>query len=968
MTQADIGLVATHNIGLVVLSVVIAIIASYTALNLAGRVTVAQGHTRILLWLTGGAIAMGVGIWSMHFIAMLAYNLPIPINYNLPIVLISMVVAIIASGIALFVVSRPSMNRLQLLTGGVFMGLGVAAMHYTGMAAMQLEATPVYNPQLVTLSIGIAIAASLIAMRLAFDLRADATSVSAWKLGSAIIMGNAIAGMHYTAMAAVNFYPKQVVTQSSSSIDTYLLGIGIGIATLIILTLALTTSVFEQRISVETAKAEVLRQSEERFRSLVQNASDIIVVVAADGTVNYASPTIKSILGYEPDTGKNALEFIHPDDITKAESLLTKALHSDSVNIAAQFRLKHADGQTRDFEVIANNLLNEPGVAGILTTYRDITQRKQAEVALQQQTQRERLVAEIAQRIRSSLNLKEILSTTVAEVRQFLQTERVFIYRFEPDWSGVVVVESVAPGWLSLSGMKVKDTFFEEAANRELYKQGRVEATEDIYTANLSQCHIDFLTTLQVRANLVVPILQEQQLWGLLVANHCSEPRQWQQLEINLLKQLAIQVAIAIQQSTLFQQVQTELSERQRTEAALRESEEKFRSLVEQTNDWIWKIDINCVFTYVSPQVRQILGYEPAEILGKTTFDLMAVDVDEVKRFAEIFESFISVQKPFICLEKTLIHKDGHPVVLETSGSPIFDCQQVFQGYRGIARDITERHQAEAQIKKLNADLQHRATELEAANKELEAFSYSVSHDLRAPLRAINGFSRILSNEYAPQIPPEARRYLQMVQDNAQQMGCLVDDLLAFSRLSRSPLNKQAVAPNNIVRQVFTDLSHDQENRHIEIAIDELPECHADPALLKQVWINLIANALKYTRQREVACIQVGCQFLSTKRVYFVKDNGVGFDMRYAHKLFGVFQRLHRAEDYEGTGVGLAIVQRIIHRHGGSVWAEAEINKGATFYFSLEENYDDDRDGGRNPLSGGQSLRRRVDAALLEKQ
>lgn len=967
MTQADIGLVASHNIGLVVLSVVIAIIASYTALNLAGRVTVAQGHTRILLWLTGGAIAMGVGIWSMHFIAMLAYNLPIRINYNLPIVLVSMVVAIIASGVALFVVSRPSMDRLQLLTGGVFMGLGVAAMHYTGMAAMQLEATPVYNPQLVTLSIGIAIAASLIAMRLAFDLRADATSVSAWKLSSAIIMGNAIAGMHYTAMAAVNFYPtQQVVDQLSSSIDTYFLGIGIGIATLIILTLALTTSLFEQRISVETAKAEVLRQSEERFRSLVQNASDIIVVIAADGTVNYASPTIKSILGYEPDAWKNAFEFVHPDDITKAESLLTKALHSESVNIAAQFRLKHADGQTRDFEVIANNLLSEPGVAGILTTYRDITQRKQAEVALQQQIQRERLVDEIAQRIRSSLNLEEILSTTVAEVRQFFQTERVFIYRFEPDWSGVVVVESVAPGWSPLLGMKVKDLFFAEVANRDLYKQDRVKAIEDIYTANLSQYHIDFLSDLQVRANLVVTILQEQHLWGLLVVNQCSEPRQWQQLEINLLKQLAIRVAIAIQQSTLFQQVQTELGERQRTEVALRESEEKFRNLVEQTNDWIWEIDRNGVFTYVSPQVRQILGYEPAEILGKTTFDFMAVDV-EVKRFSEVLESFISVQKPFICLEKTLIHKDGHPVILESSGSPMFDCQQVFQGYRGIARDITERKRAEAQITKLNADLQRRALELEAANKELEAFSYSVSHDLRAPLRAINGFSRILSNEYAPQIPPKARRYLQMVQDNAQQMGCLVDDLLAFSRLSRSPLNKQAVAPSNIVRQVFTDLSHEQENRHIEITIDELPECQADPALLKQVWINLIANALKYTRQQEVACIQVGYQLLNTKRVYFVQDNGVGFDMRYAHKLFGVFQRLHRAEDYEGTGVGLAIVQRIIHRHGGSVWAEAEVNKGATFYFSLEENYDD-RDGGRNPLSGGQSLRCGIDTALLEKQ
>jgi len=840
MTDGHIAMMANHDVRLVLLSVLIAIIASYTALNLAGRVTVAQGRTRTFLWLAGGAIAMGVGIWSMHFIAMLAYNLPIPIAYNLPIVLVSMAVAVVASGVALLVVSRQTMSRLQLLTGGVFMGLSIAAMHYTGMVAMQLEALVHYDQTLVALSIAIAIGASLSALWLAFHFRTDTTiNGSVWKLGSATIMGNAIAGTHYTAMAAVSFKPtSESVVGSFHTTNNSLLAIGIGIATLVILTLALLTSVFDQRISVETARAEALRQSEERFRSLVQNASDIITVVAADRSVSYASPTIKPILGYEPDTWNSAFEFVHPEDIAKAESLLKKVLDCPDANIAAEFRLRRADGQARDFEVIANNLLRESSVAGILTTYRDITERKQAEVALRQQTERERLVAEIGQRIRQSLNLEEILSTTVSEVRQFLQTERVFIYRFEPDWSGIVAVESVAPGYSPLVGMKVKDSFFAETSNRNLYKQGRVQATEDVYTAGLSPCHIDFLTQLQVRANLVVTIMQEQQLWGLLVANHCSEPRQWQQLEINLLKQLATQVAIAIQQSTLFEQAQTEIAERKR---------------------------------------------------------------------------------------------------------------------------------AEAEIKKLNKDLQLRAAALEAANKELESFSYSVSHDLRAPLRAMNGFSRILINEYAPQFTPEVRRYLQIVRDNAQQMGCLIDDLLTFSRLNRSPLKKQLVAPADLVRQVFAELGHEQKNQDIEISLGELPTCHADQALLKQVWVNLIANALKFTGQRQVAHIQIGC-LQTDGTVYFVKDNGVGFDMQYAHKLFGVFQRLHRAEDYNGTGVGLAIVQRIIHRHGGQIWAEAEVNKGATFYFTLGEDIHYDRDRGRNPVSGGQPERCGINTALLEKQ
>ena len=382
ITDAGIAMMATHNLSLVILSVVIAIIASYTALDLSGRVTVAQGRVRTALWLAGGAIAMGIGIWSMHFIAMLAYNLPIPIAYNLPIVLVSIAVAVVASGAALFVVSRQKMGGLQLLTGGVFMGLAIAAMHYTGMAAMQLEATPLYDPNLVALSILIAISASLLALRLAFDLRTQTTRLGCVrKLGSALVMGNAIAGTHYTAMAAVSFQPTNQVVQPSHAMDNSLLGVGIGIATVVILTLALIASIFEQRISVETAKAEALRQSEERFRCLVQNTSDIIAVVGADGTVCYKSASVKRILGYEAENWQKAFEFVHPDDLAKAENVLTKALSCPALNIAAEFRLRHADGQVRDFEVIVNNLLAEPSVAGIVTTYRDITERKWAESA-----------------------------------------------------------------------------------------------------------------------------------------------------------------------------------------------------------------------------------------------------------------------------------------------------------------------------------------------------------------------------------------------------------------------------------------------------------------------------------------------------------------------------------------------------------------------------------------------------------
>jgi signal transduction histidine kinase len=243
-------------------------------------------------------------------------------------------------------------------------------------------------------------------------------------------------------------------------------------------------------------------------------------------------------------------------------------------------------------------------------------------------------------------------------------------------------------------------------------------------------------------------------------------------------------------------------------------------------------------------------------------------------------------------------------------------------------------------IENMQTQLSQRAEQLEAANKELEAFSYSISHDLRAPLRAMDGFSRILLEEYAPQLPAEAKRYLDLVRDNAQQMGHLIEDLLAFSRLSRLPLNKQAVAPVEIVQKALAELRAGQGERNVDVTIGDLPACEADPALLKQVWVNLLSNAFKFTRKREPARIEIGwIPPLSGEKTaagcYFIKDNGVGFDMQYADKLFTVFQRLHRAEEYEGTGVGLAILQRIVHRHGGRVWAEAEPDKGATFYFTL---------------------------------
>lgn len=283
------------------------------------------------------------------------------------------------------------------------------------------------------------------------------------------------------------------------------------------------------------------------------------------------------------------------------------------------------------------------------------------------------------------------------------------------------------------------------------------------------------------------------------------------------------------------------------------------------------------------------------------------------------------------------IHAPAGVVPIEVWAAPVYDGDGRLVHAIAAFHDISERQRARREIDALTGRLQQQVTELEVVNQELETFSYSVSHDLRAPLRAITGFSRILVEDHASALDPSARRLLAVIQENAGRMAQLIDDLLSFSRFSRQRLERLPVDMDGLVRTVVADLRQSVPGSGTDVVIDPLPSTHGDAPLIRQVWANLIGNAVKYSARRAAPRVDIGARSgpLPGGCAYFVRDNGVGFDMAHAGKLFGVFQRLHRQDEFEGTGVGLAIVQRIVHRHGGRVWAEAEPDRGATFFFTL---------------------------------
>lgn len=381
-----------------------------------------------------------------------------------------------------------------------------------------------------------------------------------------------------------------------------------------------------------------------------------------------------------------------------------------------------------------------------------------------------------------------------------------------------------------------------------------------------------------------------------------------------------------------------DISKRRQAEAALKESEARLNLALESAQMGAW--DLNIVTDTAQRSLRhdQIFGYSTLQPRwGAQIFASHVFPEDRELAMARIAEAYRTGQFSMQC---RIVWPDNSIHWIDAQGRVYRNDRGEPVRMRGVVADITSRKQIEDALERHRSELARSNAELAAANEEMESFTYSVSHDLRAPLRHIDGFSRILLEEHKSQLDSKGQHYLQRVADGAQQMGRLVDDLLNLSRVGRREIQLQPANLSAIVEAVSVELADLRRGRVIEWKIAPVPVVECDPGLLKLVFTNLLANALKFSAPRERAIIEVGCAEEEGELVFFVRDNGVGFDPKYADKLFGIFQRLHRQEDFEGTGIGLATVQQIIHKHGGRIWAESERDRGATFFFAMGKSSD----------------------------
>jgi len=653
----------------------------------------------------------------------------------------------------------------------------------------------------------------------------------------------------------------------------------------------------------ERKQAEELR---ERLAAIVESSDDAIISKDLKGTITAWNRGAEKVFGYSAAEvmGKPMLMLFPPDRVHEEGSILGRIARGESVEHFETVRIRK-DGTKIDISTTISPIKDSNGViVGASKIARDITARNRAEAALSQSDARRKFALETAR-----LGDWELDLATLEASRSFRHDE-IFGYRSPlPEWNFEIFLRHVHPD----DRERVRDDF------QTCVSQGKRWDFE---------CRI-------VR-------LDGEIRWLWACGDRYREPSgnatHMFGIVEDITEQKSIEDALIDQAKALSRQA----AELAHSQEALETQTLMLRSVLDSMAEGLVATDEKGKFTLWNPAAQRIVGMGAQNVPPEEWSSHYGVyQGDKITPFPTEQNPLVRALRGEVSTAEMFLRNPeiDYGAWIEISGAPVKAKDGTIRGGVVAFRDITQRKEDEREIRELNEELEERVVErtaqLAAANQELEAFTYSVSHDLRAPLRHIGGFSKILVEDFGVTMNPEARRHLQRIQDGTQRMGQLVDELLNLARLGRHAVTLQATELNPLIEEVIALLQPETEGRAIDWKVTQLPSVNCDPILVKQVFQNLIANALKFTRPRERAVIEIGHSLENGQTVIFVRDNGVGFNMKYQDKLFGVFQRLHRAEDFEGTGIGLATVQRIVHKHGGLAWAESEVDKGATFYFTL---------------------------------
>ena len=885
----DQALTTAYNAELVILSIAIAILASYTTLDLAGRVNATQNRAQIG-WIVSGATAMGVGIWSMHFIGMLAFRLPVRVAYDFVTVLGSMVPAIVASGLALFLVSRPTLGWLQLLGGSLLMGLGIATMHYVGMAAMQTSAMMHYTPWMVGLSILVAIAVSFTGLFLAFQLREETTPHQTWKKPlAAIVMGTAIPTMHYTGMAAAHFTADAntvlaATVQPPDNIVSLVAAVSIG--TLIVSGLALLTAFFERRLSAQVIYAQVLQESQESLQAILEGVKVGVLVLGDDTEVQISNHAALELLNLssskavqkfwdqvsEKDESINYFDSANPLLFQSLQPVLKKIAAGESVQNTVIYSSQ--PGQQEPKALLFNAVplcLSKATKPQIVCTFSEVTELKRTESRLKESEAKfrelatqEELLNRLSGQIRQSLELPVILQTAVSEVRTLFETDRAVIYQFNDDWRGQVIIEDVTSPWQPTLGEAADDCFPGKCLDH--YKSGGIKAINSIQAAGLDPNHLKFLQRLQVQANLIVPIMVCDQLWGLLIVHQCSGPRVWQEKEGHLLYQLATQLGIAIQQSNLYARAEQNALKAQAEAQKLSASEAQLKQQAQNLQQAIQELK--------SLQI-QLVQSEKMSSLGQ----LVAGVAHEINN------------------PVNFIH--GNLSYVETYAQDLLSLVHLYQKQYPNPDPKIQKKTRAIDLEFLEADL----------DKVLESMKIGTDR-IRQIVLSLRNFSRMDEADFK----------------QVDIHGGIDSTLMILQ-------HRLKARPDRLAIEITRDYG-------------DLPLVACYPGQLNQVFMNLVTNAIDSLEEAQEAQIspdaeeRVGHITIRTTQVDHqwveirIADNGPGVPEAVRKRMFDPF--FTTKPTGKGTGMGLSIsYQIIVEKHRGHIACHSTPGQGTEFSIQI---------------------------------